>query len=310
MTTPRQMTTILAAATLFAASAVCSAQTANPGPVNSTVQEQQAAPIERAYPNQNTYPNTYSGGQMPQRVGPAQIAPVTIAPGQEVSPTTGEAQATPIQGVILRVGPQSEVQEVSSTPEKLELRVERGIANINVHKPAKDTLILVDLPGGQTQILKDGLYTFNAETNTARVLKGEALAFPAADPDAKPMKVKEDHKIVYTGTNERPHEFVPYEAATDLLPGREYGHGSGYSGGAEPGFGYGPYGDGFYPYYAYGYPWGWGYPYGFYPYGYGFYPYGFGLGFTYFGGFHGGHGGFHGGGYHGGGFHGGGHGRR
>ncbi len=194
--------------------------------------------------------------------------------------------------------PRAECEEVSSTPEKLELRVDRGLANINVHKPAKDTLILVDLPGGQTQLLKNGLYTFNAETNTARVLKGEALAFPAADPDAKPMKVKEDNKIVYSGTNERPHEFVPFEASVDLLPGpRVAGEGSGGSG---PAFAYGPYGDGFYPYYAYGYPWGWGSPY-YYPYGYGFYPT-IGIGFGYYGGFHGG--GFHGGGFHGGGFHG------
>jgi hypothetical protein len=255
--------------------------------MNSTVQEQQAAPIQRAYPNQNRY------------AGPPQISSANIAPGQEVSPTAGEAQATPIQGVILRVGPQSTVQEVSSTPEKVELRVEHGLANINVHKPAKDTVILVDLPGGQTQILKDGLYTFNAETNTARVLKGEALAFPAASSDAKPMKVKENNKIVYSGTNERPHEFVPYEASVDLLPGRDYGPGNG--GGGEPGFGYGPYGDGFYPYYAYGYPWG--YADGFYPYGYGFYP-GIGIGFGYYGGFHGGYS------FHGGGFHGGGRGRR
>ncbi|HEX5283032.1 MAG TPA: hypothetical protein VFW30_02845 [Bryocella sp.] len=297
MTTPKQMTTMLAAATLFAATAVCSAQIANPGPVNSTVQEQQAAPIERAYPNQNRY------------AGPPRISSVTIAPGQEVSPAAGQAQATPIEGVILRVGPQSTVQEVSSTPEKLELRVEHGLANVNVHKPAKDTLVLVDLPGGQTQILKDGLYTFNAETNTARVLKGEALAFPADAANEKPIKVKEYHKVVYSGADVRPHEFVPYEAAADLLPGRGYDRGRE----AEPGygygrgFGYGPYGDGFYPYYAYGYP-GWGYPYGFYPYGYGFYPYGLGLGFTYFGGFHGGYG-IHGGGFHGGGFRGG-HGRR
>lgn len=291
MTTPRQMRLMIAAATLSAAAAVCSAQAANqPGPVNST--EQQAAPIERAYPNQNMSPS----GPPPQAAGPTQVAPVTIAPGQEISPTAGEAQATPIPGVILRIGQQSSVQEVSSDARKLELRVQRGVANINVHDPAKNTLILVDLPGGQTQLLKNGLYTFNAETNTARVLHGEALAFPAgAAETAKPIKVKEYNKIVYNGTEARPHEFVPYEASVDLLPGPQVARSEG-GGGMEPGFGYGPYGDGWYPYYAYGYPaWGWGYPY--YPYGYGFYPpFGVGIGFGYYGGFHGGgfHGGFHG----------------
>lgn len=286
MTTPRQMRRILAAATLSAATAVCAAQAANqPGP--ETPNETQAAPIERAYPNQNRY-------QRPWTAGP--ISQATIAPGQDLASGGGEAQASPIEGVILRVGPHSRVEEVSSDPEKLELRVDRGVANINVHKPAKNTLILVDLPGGQTQLMKDGLYTFNAESNTARVIKGEALAFPAGSAEnAKPMKVKEYNKVVYSGTEVRPHEFVPYEASVDLLPGPPVGerHGDG----LRPGYGYGPYGDGFYPaygypYYAYGGPWGW-YPYGYYPYG------GIGLGFTYFGGFHGGYGGYHGGGFHG-----------
>jgi hypothetical protein len=266
----------------------------------------EAAPIERAYPQQNTSP--YQSGQMPQPVGPAGASPVTLTPGQQVPKTT-----EPISGVMLRVTPESSVQQVSnpsaegSDAGKLELRVERGVANINVHDPAKGTVILVDLPGGQTQLLKNGLYTFNAETNTARVLKGEALAFPqGAAADAKPLKVKEDNKVVFNGTNVKPHEFVPYEASIDLLQGPEVARGDG--GGAAygyDGYGYGPYGDGFYgyPYYAYGYP-GWGYPY--YPYGYGFYPYGVGFGFSYYGGYHGGYG-YHGGGFHGGG---GGHGRR
>jgi hypothetical protein len=195
---------------------------------------------------------------------------------------------------MLRVTPQTSVEQVSSDPQKFELRVDRGVVNVNVHDPGKDKVILVDLPEGQTQLLKNGLYTFNAETNTARVLKGEALAFPQdAAPDAKPMKVKEYNKVVFNGAKVKPHEFVPYEASVDLLPGPEGPRGEGVA--PAYGRGYGPYGDGFYSYpgYAYGYP-AWGYPY--YPYGYGFYPYGVGLGFTYYGGFHGGYhggGGFH-----------------
>lgn len=305
MLMPRQMRMMIAAATLSTAAAVCAAQTANQsGPGNMNEMQVQAAPIEHAYPNQNSY-------QAP--AGQPSIAQESIAPGQDLSANAGEAQATPIQGVILRVGPKSNVEEVSSEPGKLELRVERGIANVNVHKPAKGTLILVDLPGGQTQLLKNGLYTFNAETNTARVLKGEALAFPAgATPDAKPMKVKEYNKVVYNGPDVKPHEFVPYEAQVDMLPGPQVS-GEQDSGEVARGYGYGPYGDGFYapyPYYAYS-PWGWGYPY--YPYGYGFYP-SVGFGFGYYGGFHRGyHGGDHDrdhdggfrGGDHDGGFHGG-----
>lgn len=302
---PKQMKVILAAAILSAVSAVCAAQTANqPGSANSNSNQTdsvqtEAAPIEHAFPNQPNQ-NRVPASEMP-------LTETKIGPNEEVAPGAGEAQATPTPGVILRVGAQSAVREVSSDAEKLELRVERGVVDVNVHDPGKQKVILVDLPGGQTQLLKNGLYTFNAETKTARVLKGEALAFPeGASADAKPLKVKEYKKVVFNGTDVRAQEFVPYEASVDVLPGPE---GAGV--GPAYGDGYGPYGDGFYagyPYYAYGYP-GWGYPYG-----YGFYPYGVGLGFGYYGGFHGGYGGYHGGGFHGGGggFHGGGggHGRR
>lgn len=275
---PKQLRLMLAAATLSAVSAVCAAQAvAQSGPANESSMQSEAAPIERAYPDQNNY---YGGGPSANEAVPnAAPNPVTGAP------TT----AQPITGVMLRVAPQSVVEQVSSDPQMFELRVERGVANVNVHNPGKDKLIVVDLPGGKTQLLKNGLYTFNAETNTARVLKGEALAFPQdAASNAKPLKVKELNKVVFNGTQVKPHEFVPYEASVDLLPGPE-----GPRGEVAPGYGYPPYGYGFYGYpnWAYGYP-GWGYPY--YPYG--FYPYGVGLGFAYYGGFHGGYvGGFHGG---------------
>jgi hypothetical protein len=161
----------------------------------------------------------------------------------------------------------------------VELRVERGLVNVNVHHPANNSQILVDLPGGQTSLIKDGLYTFNASTNTVRVLKGEAVTFP---PNQKQVKVKEDHSVTLAGPTVKSVEFDPYQARADLIP---YAGNGGYGG-------YGGYGEGFYgdsPYYAYGYPYDWGY------YGY---PYPFGLGFGYYGGwgggFRGGYGVFHG----------------
>ena len=129
---------------------------------------------------------------------------------------------------------------------------------------------------------KDGLYTFNADTNTVRVLRGEADAYVgAADANAKPVKVKEDHQFsLVAGT--KPVEVDPRQMTADLLPGGAAGRGFGEA----RAVGYGPYGDGFYegyPYPAYPYmAYGWGYPWGF------GYPYGFGVGFGYYGGFRGG----------------------
>jgi hypothetical protein len=207
------------------------------------------------------------------------------------------ALTSPAPGIWVRSAPGAEVKTVSSTADSIELSVTRGLANITLRHPQENEQILVDLPGGQVALFKDGNYTFNAATNTFRVLEGEAAAFPAADANAKPLTVKEDHAVVFgagSAGNLRATEFAPFQARADILPAapgdhepgyRPYGYGPAYAYGP---YGYGgPYGDGFYaePYYAWGYPYAWGGPWGWgYPYGFGF---GIGYGFG-FGGFRGG----------------------
>jgi hypothetical protein len=197
----------------------------------------------------------------------------------------------PVSGVWLRSEAGTEVKTVSSNEKTAEFRLEHGRLNVSVHQPAQHLEILVDLPGGQTSLLKDGMYTFNADTNTVRVLRGEAAAYTGVvGSDTKPIKVKEDHQLAFVGARGeiRSVEAYPFEMTADLLPlgsgdrrgGEGYDYGYGYGDGAPP-YGYGYYG---YPYYA----GGWGYPYGW---GYG-YPIGYGIGFGYYGGFHRGFGGF------------------
>lgn len=248
--------------------------------------QSQPAPIER------TQPGTPSNTQpaQPNTLTRYTSYTTSLAVGQVLAPTNGVASAQPAAGIYLRVAPGSAVRAVSIDPRRAEFKVERGLVNLSVHGPAKDQLILVDLPGGQVQPLKDGFYSFNAATNTVRTFRGEADAFTGTDTSAKPVKVKEQHAVTFpqagtTVAKLRSVEFYPYEARTDVIPnpadyarstdGPRYGYGYGY-----PGYGF--YGD--YPYYA------WGYPYGYYG-----YPFGFGLGFGY---------GFYGGGFYGGGFHG------
>lgn len=299
----------IALATLSATAITASAQSSYPaGPDNSPSTNMQAnpAPIVRQGDQSNT-PDAQNGPQNDARHRFPRNEQLTITNGQSVQTRHQTASAQLAPGIWLRVGHDTALQAVTVGPENTELRVQHGLVNVTVHQPTKGAQILVDLPGGQTDILKDGLYTFNADTNTVRVLHGEALAYP---PNQKQIKVKEDHAVVLAGPNVRSFEFNPFQARFDLIPyaprpdGEGYGNGGpGYPG---PYYGYAPYGFAFdgYPYYGYGY--GWGDPYwdGFYG------PY-FGLGF-YGGGFYGGgfRGGFGGGGFHGGGGHGGGGGHR
>ncbi len=227
---------------------------------SQTTAPSQAAPIVRTY----------------QRDGFARYRPA-VQPERVVD-------SQPIAGVWLRSLSSSAVKTVSSTQQHLEVRLEHGRLNVDVHHPADHAEILIDLPGGQTSLLKDGLYTFNAETNTVRVLHGEAAFVGAAGANAKakPIKVKEDHQLSLVAENVKPSEAYPYELSADLLPRGDRGE-QGYSGYGE----YAPYPYG-YPYYAG--VWGYPYPY-FYP-GYYGYPFAYGIGFGYYGGFGGYRGGF------------------
>jgi len=187
------------------------------------------------------------------------------APNRMPPPPPRVTRSEPAPGVWLRSAPGSSVTTVSATADKTELRVDRGVANVEVHHPAPNSQILVDLPGGQVALVKDGFYTFNAATNTARVLQGEADAFVGASN--APIVLKEGHAVALAGSAHAT-SFAPQDARADILStGPRRGPG-------EPGFAPYPYGYPYYPYYA------WGYPY----YGYG-YPFGFGFGFGYYGGF-------------------------
>ncbi len=223
-----------------------------------------------------------------------QPAPITRNPAGRVMPKINTLQ--PTAGVLVRSDADSSVRTVATGAANTELRVERGRATIEINHPKENSQITVDLPGGQVDLLKDGLYTFNAETNTVRVLRGEASAYAGSATSGKAVKVKEDKELTFGATGKlRSVDADPRELTADLVPGpgaeRVYA-GGGY--GRAYGPGYGPYGDGFveypyapYPYYGFGYPYGWGYPY----YGY---PFGFGLGFGFYGR------GFYGGGFRGG----------
>ena len=222
----------------------------------------------------------------------AQPAPITRSPGGYAGARINTLN--PAGGVLIRSDANASVKTVSSDKDSTEIRVEKGRATVQINHPAGETMISVDLPGGQVDLLKNGLYTFNADTNTLRVLRGEADAFPGSAASGKGIKVKEDHELSFAASGKvKSVEVDPRTLTADLVPGpggeRGYAGGGGaYGSGYRPG----PYGDGFaeypYPYY----PYAWGYPYGFYPY-YGFgYPFGFGLGFGFYGGFRGGFGGF------------------
>ena len=182
-----------------------------------------------------------------------------VTPGQVIAPMHGTASAVPATGVFLRVAQGGSVRVVELSDVELELDVTHGVANIAIHNSVKGAEFLIDLPGGQTDLIKDGFYTFNANTDTMRVLKGEAYAYPGDHMNRKPIKIKEKHAIYFNGPSSHVFEFDPNEVTGDLVPfGPPPQAGQGQYGSG----GYMPYGSGEpYDWYQNGYPYWWSYPY-------------------------------------------------
>jgi hypothetical protein len=276
-------------------------------------------------------------------VTPNSVGNTVLGSGQYLSTANGKAEILLTPGIFLRLGGNSTVQMVSPDLTKTEVKIEQGRVNVEVDQLYKQNVILIDMKNGQTQLLKNGLYAFDAGSSTLRVFDGKAAVYPGANlqADIKPIDVKGGHQLVLTGDLDRSQSFnknqaqsqddlyrwsslrseylgeaniglaEEYAGVSGFYPGWYWAGGPyGYTWLPGDGLFWNPYGYGFYsPYYLYG----GGFIYG--RYGRGGYPYR--GGFAYRGGgnfrggegFHGGGEGFHGGGG-GGGFHGGGGGHR
>ncbi len=237
--------------------------------------------------------------------------PRQLPAGAMIATTNGSADIMLAPGALLRIGHGTDVQFVTSDGHRAEVRLEKGRANVAVNNVRPGSLLLVDLPNGQTQILKSGLYTFDTASQTVRVFNGEVGEFPGANINSseKPVKVKEGKEVVLSDPSVRPVKFdrddsqdglLPWTGAQETQAAMGGGAISAKAGYAEAGYAPAAYGYGSAPYaygddFGYGYGYGLGYPYGLYGYPYGFYgaPFGLGLGIGYYGGY----GGFYGRGY-------------
>jgi FecR protein len=265
------------------------------------------------------------------------VGNTTLQAGQTLATANGKAEILLTPGIFLRLSEDSTVQMVSPDLTHTEVRLEQGRANVEVDQIYSQNTILIDLKNGQTQLLKNGLYAFDATNSTVRVFDGKAAVYPGANPQAnvKPIDVKGGHQLALNGEPLKPQGFNKDQAAADPFYKwsslRSQYLGEANLNLAEQYAGY----SGFYPgwYWAggpFGYTWLPGDGLFWSPFGYGFYsPYyirgggfiygGYGRGF-YGGGYRGGyaggavraggegfHGGAGGGGFHGGGGGGGGH---
>jgi hypothetical protein len=280
-----------------------------------------------------------------RQVSSRSVGTAEVEAGQHLATGDGKAEILLTPGVFLRLDKDSSVKMVSPDLTHTEVLLDRGRASVEADQLYPQNTILIDQKGGQTQLLKNGFYEFNADDSTVRTFDGKAAVYPGDNLQSKvkPVDVKGGRQLALNGDMAKPKGFDKNHSEDDLynwsslrsnylgeanvnLAAQYASYGPGF-GGFNPGWYWdadmyaydwlpgggpfwSPFGFGFYsPYYLYG---------GGFVYGRGFY----GRGYGYRGGYGfsgvrgagvGGRavagGGFGGGGFHGGGgggFHGGG----
>jgi hypothetical protein len=266
-----------------------------------------------------------------QPVAEQSVGSAVVNPGEVIATTDGRAEVLLTPGVFLRLGHDSAMKMVSPDLTNTVVDVEQGRAAIEVDQLFKENDIDIVEDNVPVQLLKTGLYEFDADRGAMMVFSGEAAV---QKPNGKWETIKSHHDLnVAEGVTMKPAEFDVDQQEqsglyrwsslrSDYLAESNQQLAGYFGAGYAPGwywdpwlFDYtflgpypliSPFGWGFYPF-------GWGGYYGGY-YGHGYYGRGFRDGsFRAQGGTHAGTGGFQGGGFgggHGGGFGGGGHGGR
>jgi hypothetical protein len=316
----------------------------NPGMPNPNMPNQNPPPSQNAHPARPGSIN-YVEGQATlggQPLNPDAVGSVELDKGQALATQTGKVEILLTPGVFLRVADNSLVKMISPDLANTEVELDKGRAMVEVTDISKNNNIRVDLNGASVQVLKRGLYDFDADHSQVRVFKGKAGVFV----NNQKVSVGENHMVALNASAKpKPQGFdvkqyseaeiyrwsglrSGYLAEADADTARLYVNGGpGWFGAGwywDPWFGsytfipgdgifYSPFGWGFYsPYAVWGSPFFYGGFGGYY--GHGYHHFGdfhgpYGHGFEPMGGFRGG---FAGGGFHGGsaGFHGGGGGHR
>jgi hypothetical protein len=119
------------------------------------------------------------------------IGTVELDPGQTLLTQIGKAELLLTPGIFVRLGQSSAATMISSGLTSTRLSVDQGETFIEVTEihPENDLRILED--GISTELVKMGLYNFNANLHVVRVLDGEAIV----DGGEKSVTVKGGHMV-------------------------------------------------------------------------------------------------------------------
>ena len=188
---------LLSLATLSASALAQNANPASPGTINYI---EGSASIEGRQLNSNS------------------VGHEALERGQYLATTDGKVEVLLTPGIFLRLDKDTTIQMVSPDLTHTEIKLERGRADVEVDQIFTQNHILIDQQRGQTQLLKSGLYAFNADIGTVRVISGEASVFPGANlsSDVKSIKLKSHRELALNNDAFKPQKFDKDHAQDDL----------------------------------------------------------------------------------------------
>lgn len=119
------------------------------------------------------------------------IGSAELQTGQSLATENGKAEMLLTPGVYLRAGDNSSVRLISPSLIDTRVAVDQGEAMVEVDElhPENDIRVMQD--GASTQLVKTGLYDFDADHNQVRVFEGQAVV---QEGDSK-VTVKSGHQV-------------------------------------------------------------------------------------------------------------------
>lgn len=120
------------------------------------------------------------------------VGSVVVEPGQEISTADGRAEVLLTPGVYFRLGDNSEAKMISPELTNTVMELDRGRAAVEVDQIYKENNLHVLENRIPVQLVKPGLYEFDADNNSVMVFKGEAAALR---PDEKFVAIKEGRTL-------------------------------------------------------------------------------------------------------------------
>jgi hypothetical protein len=133
----------------------------------------------------------------------SQDGSVALQPNQTLSVNSGKAELLLSPGTFLRVGNNSQIRMISPTLSDPSVELVRGEAMVEVDYKPKQAKLNVMERGANAELLKEGLYRFDADEGKVDVIDGKA----AVTDNAQTKDIGKGKELVLTGAALKPVSF-------------------------------------------------------------------------------------------------------